>query len=90
MDHSLLLKDDVRNALRAAERVASELGRRGSNSPQKDVFLDGFTMALDLISTSLGVEVFADPPVSREPREWREVWDALPAVTFGEEAPLSQ
>ena len=87
MDHSLLLKDDIRNALLAAQRVASELGRRAPNSTEMDVFLDGFTTALDLIATSLGVEVFVDPTISSQPREWREVWDALPAVTFGEEAP---
>lgn len=86
MDHSLLLKDDIRNTLLAAQRVASELSRRASNSTEMDVFLDGFTTALDLVATSLGVEIF-DLTNSSQPREWREVWDALPAVTFGEETP---
>jgi len=85
MDHTVVIKDDIRNAILAAQRVAVELGRRVPTSAEMDVFLDGFATALDVIATGLGVEVAIERPYSDQPRRWQEVWDALPAFTVGDE-----
>lgn len=83
MDQTLVLKNDVRNAILAAQRAALELVKRAPSSVEMEVFLDGFTTALEVIATGLGVEVDIERPFSTEPRLWREVWDTLPAKTFG-------
>ena len=90
MDHSVVLKDDIRNAILAAQRVAVELGRRVPTSAEMDVFLDGFATALDVIATSFGVQVAIERPFADQPRRWQEVWDALPAFTVGDETETKQ
>jgi hypothetical protein len=85
MGHSLVSKDEIRNVILAAQRVAVELAKRAPSSIEMETYLDGFTTALEVIATGLGVEVAIENPFSNTPRKWQEVWDLLPASTFGED-----
>jgi hypothetical protein len=84
MGHSLVSKDEIHNAILAAQRVAAELAKRAPSSVEMETYLDGFTTALAVIATGLGVDVVIESPFSNAPRKWREVWDVLPASAFGE------
>jgi hypothetical protein len=90
MGHILVSKDEIRNAILAAQRVAIELAKRAPSSVEMETYLDGFATALEVVATGLGVEVAVERPFSDTPRRWQEVWDVLPAGAFGEHALTEQ
>jgi hypothetical protein len=87
MGHILVSKDEIRNAILAAQRVAVELAKRAPSSVEMETYLDGFATALEVVATGLGVEVTMERPFSGTPRRWQEVWDILPTPVF--DAPSS-
>jgi hypothetical protein len=85
MGYNLVSKDEIGNVILAAQRVSTELARRAPSTVEMESYLDGFTTALQVIATGLGLEVTIEHPISNAPRRWREVWDVLPASIFGED-----
>ena len=84
MSHSLVSKDEIQNAILAAQRVAAELAKHAPSSVEMETYLEGFITALEVLATGLGVDVVIERPFSNAPRKWREVWDVLPTSVFGE------
>jgi hypothetical protein len=74
MSHTVVLKDDIRNVILAAQRTAAELAKRAPSSSEMHVFLEGFAAALDVIATGLGVDVNIESFAQGTPHGLWEVW----------------
>jgi hypothetical protein len=85
MGYNLVSKDEICNVILAAQRVSTELAKRAPSSIEMESYLDGFTTALEVVATGLGLEITIEHPISNAPRRWREARDVLPACTFGED-----
>ena len=85
MAPGLVSKDEIRNVILAAQRVAEELAKHAPISVEMETYLDGFTTALEVIATGLGVDIVIERSLPSTLRQWREVWDILPALTTPEE-----